>query len=211
MSDYGAGYRPNTRGFDPCQYGKVEGDGMTPYQKYKAKWSKCRRCELCDQRSRVVLCRGKLPAPILFVGEAPGASEDVIGKPFCGPAGHLLNQIIERALDGQWDYCMTNLVACYPRERKKAGINEPAEEHIETCSERLVELVRLCQPQLLVLVGKLPSKYVPSQLLEKRLLWTINYAHIPHPAAILRMEEQFRQDLAIKRAVATIEDAAAEL
>lgn len=171
---------------------------MTPYQRHKAKWSKCRRCELCDQRRRVVLCRGKLPAPILFVGEAPGASEDAIGKPFCGPAGHLLLRIIERALDGQHDYCLTNLVACYPREQKKAGINEPSKGCIEACKPRLAEVVDLCKPKLILAVGKLAAKH-----------WEHDAAII-HPAAILRMEG-FQQELAIKRAITTIEDAAAEL
>lgn len=88
---------------------------MTPYQKHRAKWSDCRRCVLCHRRKRVVLGRGTLPARLLLIGEAPGASEDVIGRAFVGPAGKLLNRILRAAIDFDLSVAMTNLVACVPK------------------------------------------------------------------------------------------------
>lgn len=72
---------------------------MTPFQKHKLRWQSCERCDLCQTRDKTCLVRGKLPADVLFVGEAPGPSEDVIGQPFIGPAGHLLDEIIAEAID----------------------------------------------------------------------------------------------------------------
>ncbi len=89
---------------------------MNAYTNYRAKWKDCQRCKSSNSRTEIVLARGKVPAPILFIGEAPGASEDALGKPFIGPAGKVLDDIITVALDGQYDYALTNLVACYPPE-----------------------------------------------------------------------------------------------
>jgi uracil-DNA glycosylase len=63
-------------------------------------WKDCTRCPLHTVRSNVVLARGSIPCDILFVGEAPGRSEDALGKPFVGPAGILLDEMIEDALSG---------------------------------------------------------------------------------------------------------------
>lgn len=178
---------------------------MTPYMKYRLKWKDCQQCDLCNQRSRIVLARGKVPAEVLFIGEAPGASEDALGKPFIGPAGKLLDHIINVSLDGKYDYALTNLVACYPREAKEAGTNEPPSWAIEKCAVRLQEFVRLCKPGLIVLVGKLAAKHAtvqPSSYLQ--------LAEITHPAAMLRMDPA-QKGLAIQRAIVVIEDAVEEI
>src|SRR3954471_2435855 len=98
---------------------------MTTWLEHVARWRDCTRCPLSQQRSNIVLARGQVPCDVLFVGEAPGASEDALAQPFCGPAGHLLDQIVERALPPIVSYAMTNLVCCFPREAKAQGDNEP--------------------------------------------------------------------------------------
>jgi uracil-DNA glycosylase len=77
----------------------------------------------------VVLARGRIPAPILLCGEAPGVSEDVLGSPFIGPAGKLLDHILARAIDGQFDYCLTNLVGCIPRVPPPVVVNMRKSEY----------------------------------------------------------------------------------
>lgn len=167
------------------------------------KWKNCKRCLLCKKRNRVVLARGMVPAPVLFVGEAPGASEDVLGKPFCGPAGKLLDQIIERAIDAQYDYALTNLVACIPIGADGNKMQEPPEEAIEACKSRLKEFVEMCKPKLIVDVGKLAAKWGPAK-------HGVDSIQIIHPAAILRMDVSQR-GLAIQRSIVTISDAVDEL
>jgi len=170
---------------------------MTAYQRHQEAWKSCERCPLCVRRKRVVLCRGKLPCNVLFVGEAPGVSEDVLGRPFVGPAGKLLDSIVERALDGQHDYAMTNLVACIPLGGKT---DEPPEESIKACRPRLQELVQMALPKLVVRIGKLAAKHFKGDDQDG------SFVDITHPAAILRMDAS-QQGLALQRSIAAIESA----
>ena len=173
---------------------------MTPWQKHRAKWKNCMQCPLHKTRSRIVLARGRVPCDVLFIGEAPGLSEDALGIPFCGPAGHLLNGVIDIALDGQYDYALTNLVACIPKEESGGGkLGDPPEASIIACAPRLVEFINLCRPKVVVRVGKLAEKYVESPRKGQ-------VVSIVHPAAILRMDVG-QQGLAIKRCIVTLEEA----
>lgn len=74
------------------------------YSAHVQTWRGCTACSLSVQRSRVVLYRGQVPCDVLFVGEAPGESEDVVGTPFIGPAGKLLDAMI-RGSFGRWTFC----------------------------------------------------------------------------------------------------------
>lgn len=178
---------------------------MTPYQKHKQKWCNCQKCELHRRRHRVVLGRGALPAKVLFVGEAPGASEDVIGKPFVGPAGKLLDHVIrEAAFPAATSYAITNLVACIPLDEEGEKTAEPPKDCVKTCAVRLGEFAGLCCPSLVVYVGKLSAKHGP------KTLGNVRSVKLIHPAAILRMDVS-QKGLAIQRSIVTLRDAAEEL
>ncbi len=166
---------------------------MGAWTDHVEKWKDCQGCALAQQRSRICLARGVVPCDVLLVGEAPGASEDAIGEPFRGPAGRLLDEIVERALSA-WQapgttgpdynsvtYAMTNLVACFPQEAKARGDNEPERCEILACAGRLAEFVNLAQPRLIVCVGHLAQIYVDHND-------TVKCADIVHPAHILRKE-----------------------
>lgn len=163
---------------------------MTPFELHVRDWDKCQRCELSQKRTRVVLCRGELPCDILFIGEAPGESENTLGRPFVGPAGKLLDSIVEQAIYDPsvfakarelmpglpWyafrDYyqeqtgkdfravAFTNLVGCIPREENAKKASEPDGEAITACSPRIIDLVRIGTPKLIVTVGALSSKWI---------------------------------------------------
>lgn len=171
---------------------------MTLFQSHCERWRNCQACLLCRSRNRVVLARGKIPAEVLFVGEAPGDSEDVVGKPFVGPAGRLLDYIVNRALDGQHDYAMTNLVCCIPKDSGNSK-GEPPKEAILTCKPRLTEFIDICSSKVVIAVGLLAQRHLPAEILTASIL---------HPAAILRMDVS-QQSLAIKRCIVTVEDAVA--
>lgn len=172
---------------------------MPTWHEHVERWKGCQRCPLGQQRDRICLARGSLPCTVLLVGEAPGASEDAIGQPFVGPAGLLLDQIVEHALPEGVSYLLTNLVACFPREAKSEGINEPEYAEIMACRPRLIELVNLAQPQLIVRVGKLATNYVPNKS------W-MQYVDIDHPAYILRMPLAQKQ-MATQRCIVRIRNA----
>lgn len=69
----------------------------SPYRLHVERWSAGCGASICPGSHRRCLARGSLPCDVLFVGEAPGESEDVLGEPFRGPAGQLLDEIVRRA------------------------------------------------------------------------------------------------------------------
>lgn len=183
------------------------------------RWRDCRRCPLCDGRKRVCLARGKIPADALFVGEAPGESEDVNGVPFDGPAGQMLDAWVERSGLSDWRCCFTNLTSCIPRDpeesTRKAG--EPPDYAVLACLPRLREVIELCQQrsascgglQLVVCVGALSATWVRAKVTELGLT-DVRIIDIVHPAAILRAPEAKKQLLA-QKAVVTLARAYQEL
>lgn len=173
---------------------------MTPWRKHKEEWQNCQKCCLCERRKKVVLARGKVPCDVLFIGEAPGHSEDVVGTPFIGPAGKLMQRIIDRSLDGQYDYALTNLVACIPLVDKNSNKpQEPPEECIEACEPRLYEFLDIAIPDVVIVVGELAREHFVSA-----------DASIVHPGAMKRMDPG-QKSLAVQRAIATISDAVYEV
>lgn len=97
---------------------------------------------------------------------------------------------------------LSNLVACFPREAKRAGINEPPKEAIKACSGRLSELIAMASPKLIVTVGALAEKYTPA--------YDAKRVNVTHPAAILRANE-IAADMAKRRIVVALADAFASL
>jgi uracil-DNA glycosylase family 4 len=206
---------------------------LTPYQRFACKWANGCGSEHCPGApprrgcppARVVLCRGSLPCDVLFVGEGPGESENVEGAPFVGPAGKLLDDIVEEALE-QWQvpgtegagynsvrWAFTNLVGCVPREPGGSKATEPDEHQIRTCAPRLQELVTLACPRLIVCVGThardwLDPKHHPRYRVDVPA--EIPRAHIVHPAHILRSNVALQWMLK-RKCVITVRDAVEEL
>lgn len=173
-------------------------------------WKNCQRCPLHKGRKKVCTCRGEVPADVLFIGEAPGESEDCFGLPFYGPAGKLLDQLIEKAekqVGEKVSKCWTNLVGCIPKtlspERKKV---EPLPEEIDACYPRLSVFIDICKPKLIVAVGEMATEYGEDQHWEEKA----KVVSIIHPAAILRMKtnkQLERIGMALQRTEVTLRDA----
>lgn len=182
---------------------------MTWYQLHSVEWKDCERCCLCSSRKQVVLGRGVVPCDILFIGEAPGESEDVIGEPFVGPAGKLLDQIIRQALR-RWPnltYAMTNLVGCIPRDANGDKVGEPEMESIEACAPRLQDFTEIAHPRLIVCVGALARDWIKPGFAKSTILPSkAPSIDIIHPAAILRANVA-QKGLLIQRAVVTLTNA----
>lgn len=187
----------------------------SPFMQHYQLWHACTKCGLCEGRQKVVLARGRVPADILFIGEAPGQSEDVLGRPFVGPAGKLLDQIVASALDGpspEWQkrgVAFTNLVACIPLGEDGDKVKEPEPADIMACQSRLEQFVQVCKPKLAVLVGALASKWVNKQRASYGLGDT-RLVDIIHPAAILRANI-VQRGLMVQRCIVALANAAEEL
>lgn len=196
---------------------------MVTLKTHIEKWKDCTECPLSKQRDRIVLGRGAIPCDVLFVGEAPGPSEDAIGEPFRGLAGLILDNdsqhrpgIVQHALpchqeSGRWvmdipiAYC--NLVCCFPREAKGRGDNEPEENEILACRPRLQEFITIAKPKLIVCVGSLASDYIEHDAYGKHATGA-KIVDIIHPAATLgkRMPQSQKQQ-AIDRAIVVVRSA----
>lgn len=168
---------------------------MSKWLEHLEKWRECDLCPLSEGRFNIVLARGELPCDVMFIGEAPGASEDVLGRPFVGPAGKLLDDIIREASGGSPPrYCMTNLVACIPLGEDGSKTKEPPKVAIDACRDRLNEFIEIAEPQEIVYVGKMAYKHGDYEGVE-----------ITHPAAILRADES-QKNLLIKRCEIVLEN-----
>jgi len=118
--------------------------------------SGCERCSaLVDSRSRIVNGVGPGDAPLLFVGEAPGANEDEQGEPFVGRSGSVLDDALrERGLD-RADVRITNCVRCRPPENR-----DPTGEELANCRPYLERETDRVDPELVVTLGKVPSEHL---------------------------------------------------
>ena len=168
----------------------------------------CTRCpHLVRSRTQVVFGVGHPDAEIMFIGEAPGADEDLQGEPFVGRAGQLLTKIIEAMALSRDQVYIANILKCRPdTPGQTAGNRRPREEEMATCIPYLHEQIDLVQPRVLValgatafegLLGKPPAG---SGISRARGAWHA-YRGIPlmptyHPAYLLR-----NQNLTEKRKV----------
>ncbi len=122
----------------------------------------CRRCHLWEPATQTVFGEGPAGAPVMFVGEQPGDQEDVIGRPFVGPAGHLLDRaLIEAGIDRRTVY-VTNAVKHFkftPRGKRRIHQTPDAPE-IQACRFWMdVERVQLA-PKLVVAMGGTAARAV---------------------------------------------------
>lgn len=163
-------------------------------------------------RERVVFPRGSVPADVVFVGEAPGESENILGQPFVGPAGQLLDGIAEEALGGLVRVAFTNLVLCIPYSPDGVGkIDEPEPDHVTACKGRLEEFLRIAKPRLVVAVGACAKKWLaPGYKHSVKIPNGAKLIDIVHPAFILRMNVAQR-GLARQRCVVQVRQAVEEL
>ena len=149
-------------------------------EQYKKEWNNCTKCPLHKGAMNHVLFRGSIPADVLLVGEAPGKTEDRLGKPFIGRSGQLLTTAIQRL--GLTSYCITNVVCCIPwQSEDHQKIRVPSKEEADSCSPHLTQLFDLCKPRLVALLGEQAKKYFKGSKFMGTPVVTFR-----HPAYILR-------------------------
>jgi len=114
----------------------------------------CTRCaELAATRTSVVFGAGNADAELMFVGEAPGANEDLQGLPFVGAAGKLLEQLLGEIGLSRAEVFIANVLKCRP-----PGNRDPQPTEIENCRPYLVRQVELIQPRVICTLGNFATK-----------------------------------------------------
>jgi len=115
----------------------------------------CTKCpHLAASRHSVVFGVGNPEADLMFVGEAPGADEDIQGEPFVGRAGELLTKIIHTMGFRRSDVFIANVLKCRPdMPAGVSGNRQPTEKEMETCLPYLQEQIGFIQPKVMVALG----------------------------------------------------------
>ncbi len=109
----------------------------------------CTRCSLHSTRKNIVFGSGNTDAALMFVGEAPGESEDAQGIPFVGKAGQLLDKMIGAMGFTRDGVYVANVLKCRPPNNRN-----PAPEEIEQCRPFLFQQVQAVQPSVIVTLGR---------------------------------------------------------
>jgi DNA polymerase len=113
----------------------------------------CTRCKLHKGRKKLVFGDGSPTAKLVFVGEGPGADEDIQGLPFVGRAGKLLTQMIEAMGLQRKDVYICNVVKCRPPENRT-----PEPDEVQTCSPYLLRQIDAINPKVVVCLGAVAAK-----------------------------------------------------
>jgi uracil-DNA glycosylase len=113
----------------------------------------CRLCRLAKGRTNLVFGTGSPNAEIMFIGEAPGADEDMQGLPFVGRAGQLLTNMINAMGLKREDVYIANIIKCRP-----PGNRTPERDECETCSPFLMRQIAIIRPKVIVALGAVAAK-----------------------------------------------------
>ena len=156
----------------------------------------CTRCRLSKQgRKQIVFGVGNPRAELMFIGEAPGADEDIQGEPFVGRAGQLLNNMIRAMGLRREDIYIANIIKCRP-----PGNRTPERDECETCSPFLMRQIATIKPKVLVALGAVAAKTllaINAPMSELRGHWYdfrgTKLAVTYHPAFLLRDPRQKKE------------------
>jgi len=149
----------------------------------------CQRCPLHRSRTNLVFGEGNPEADLMFIGEAPGETEDQTGRPFVGKAGQLLTQILAAVGIQREEVYITNVVKCRP-----PGNRVPTKTEMDACWDWLAAQIALINPLLIVTLGNTPTQKLLgttegiTQLRGRFFSWKGNIEVFPmfHPSYLLR-------------------------
>ncbi|MBO0796210.1 MAG: uracil-DNA glycosylase [Ktedonobacteraceae bacterium] len=111
--------------------------------------STCSKCNLCKGRTKAVPGEGSPSTKILFIGEGPGFHEDRQGRPFVGPAGQFLDELLASINLKRSDVFITNVVKCRPPSNR-----DPLPEEIAACDDYLDRQIAALNPRVIVTLGR---------------------------------------------------------
>ena len=160
----------------------------------------CTDCPLHRNRTKAVPGEGSPQAKVMFVGEGPGFQEDQQGRPFVGPAGQLLNEMLASVGLKREDVFITNVVKCRPPNNR-----DPFPGEVAACNKYLVEQLQLIRPEIVVPLGRhalahwFPTETISKVRAKPRRLGDVTVFPLYHPAAALHntglrgtIEQDFR-------------------
>ena len=167
---------------------------LAEWRRLNREIDRCRRCPLGNLRTHTVTHRGSLRPRVLFVGEAPGASEDRQGIPFVGAAGKRLDQLVSRLGLLESEFAVVNVIKCRPPGNKLIPVA------VEACRPFLARQVEFLQPIMIVPLGVAALRAFRPDLLPitrtagRRFRWRgLLLFPMVHPAATARSSAYLRR------------------
>jgi uracil-DNA glycosylase family 4 len=152
----------------------------------------CQRCSLCSSRKNIVFGSGPDNTPLVILGESPGNDEDILGVPFVGRSGKLLDKWIS---EQHWDrkyIRIINTILCRPPNNRP-----PTEEELNTCKPFSLGQLEIIKPRVVITLGKTAAQVLlnskePLGRLINRTHKQENYTVYPtyHPSYILRGQKE---------------------
>jgi DNA polymerase len=146
----------------------------------------CPRCELAQTRTHAVPGEGNPNADIVFIGEGPGFHEDQQARPFVGPAGKFLDELLASIGLQRRDVYICNVIKCRP-----PGNRDPLPTEIAACKPWLEEQLNVIQPRVIVTLGRFSmARYFPGQSISRihgqpKRIGDVTVVPMYHPAAAL--------------------------
>ena len=174
----------------------------------------CRGCGLYRHATQTVFGEGKAQARIMLVGETPGDREDIVGRPFVGPAGQLLDRALDAAGIDRTAVYVTNVVKHFkwePRGKRRLH-KRPSPSEIGACMPWLNMEIELVRPEILVCLGATAGQALFGKsfsVMRERGRFLAS-RHAPfvlatvHPSALLRVREPDERHEAFDRFVADL-------
>jgi DNA polymerase len=149
----------------------------------------CQKCELSKTRIKAVPGYGNFNAKLMFIGEAPGRNEDLIGLPFVGQAGKVLDKALLANGLKREECFIANVAKCRPPNNRV-----PTEEEVEGCLPYLLIQIKIIAPKCIILLGATALKYFITEenpsisALRGKKIVLKDRIFVPtyHPAAVLR-------------------------
>ncbi|CAN5343750.1 hypothetical protein BH11PSE11_BH11PSE11_35280 [soil metagenome] len=139
---------------DPVNSLSLPDPDQMDFSQLRAAVANCRKCTLCEGRTRTVFGIGDEKANWLFIGEGPGRNEDAQGEPFVGPAGKLLDNMLSAiGLRRGANAYIANIVKCRPTDANGKD-RPPTLQEAAACLPYLERQIALIQPTLIIALGK---------------------------------------------------------
>jgi DNA polymerase len=168
----------------------IEERGQGGLDRVRAVLGDCTRCKLSGGRANLVFGEGAARADLMFIGEAPGADEDRLGRPFVGRAGELLDRMISAMGLARADVYIANVCKCRPPNNR-----DPEVDEVAACRPFLLAQVRAIEPKVVVSLGRVATQTLlatDERISKLRGRWqrhpelAMQVMPTYHPAALLR-------------------------
>ena len=174
---------------------------MNSLEEIDARVRACTECPLSEGRTHAVPGEGARDARVIFIGEAPGHQEDQQGRPFVGPAGRFLDELLGSIGLKREDVFIANMIKCRPPNNR-----DPLPTEVAACTKYLDRQIELLRPNLIVTLGRYAmNKYFPKESISRvrgKVRTKDGQRILPllHPAAALHqasLRESIEQDFRV--------------